>query len=84
MDDDDEKELLPIHLILGLADTTGQESNVLGEFKEQLTRSEEWWYETTLPWKPNHQLLLSNRVGTWLSTTIKFSCTETEANGHVS
>ena len=40
--------------VLGLTDTTGQESNVLGEFKEQLTRSQEGWYETALPWKPNH------------------------------
>ncbi len=30
--------------VLGLADTTGHGSNVLGEFKEQLTRSEEGWY----------------------------------------
>ena len=49
--------------VLGLADTTGKESNVLGEFREQLTRSEDGWYETALPWKPNHQPLLSNRIG---------------------
>ena len=49
--------------VLRLADTTGQESKVLGEFQEQLTRSEEGWYETALPWKPNHQPLLSNRIG---------------------
>ena len=49
--------------VLGLADTTGHDSNVLGEFKEQLTRSDEGWYETALPWRPNHQPLLSNRDG---------------------
>ena len=49
--------------VLGLADTTGQQSNVLGEFKEQLTRSEEGWYETALPWRPNHPPLLSNKNG---------------------
>ena len=49
--------------ILGLADNAGKETNVLGEFKEQLVRSDEGWYETALPWKPNHPPLLSNRDG---------------------
>ena len=40
--------------VLGLADTTGDQDCVFGEFKEQLTRSEEGWYETALPWKGNH------------------------------
>ena len=50
------------NLVLGLADVTDQESNVFGEFKEQLSRSHEGWYETALPWKPNHSPLLSNRI----------------------
>ena len=49
--------------VLGLADNAGKETNVLGEFKEQLVRSDEGWYETALPWKPNHPPLLSNRDG---------------------
>ena len=49
--------------VLGLADTTGDQADVLGEFKEQLTRSEEGWYETCLPWKGNHPPLPSNHDG---------------------
>ena len=48
--------------VLGLADNAGKETNVLGEFKEQLVISD-GWYETALPWKPNHPPLLSNRDG---------------------
>ena len=33
------------------------------EFKEQLTRSLEGWYETGLPWKPNHPSLPNNKQG---------------------
>ena len=40
--------------VLGLADNAGQESNVMGEFKEQLIRFDEGWYETALSWKLNH------------------------------
>ena len=36
---------------------------VFSEFKEQLTRSPEGWYETTLPWKPNHPELPNNEYG---------------------
>ncbi|XP_028413530.1 uncharacterized protein LOC114536366 [Dendronephthya gigantea] len=49
--------------VLGLADNVGADSDVFDEFKEQLTRSEEGWYKTSLPWKPGHQPLLSNRDG---------------------
>ena len=49
--------------VLGLSDTTGEQDDVFGEFKEQLTRSEEGWYETALPWKGNHPPLPSNREG---------------------
>ena len=41
--------------VLGLADSpSGDQSVVYDEFKEQLRRSEEGWYETGLPWKGNH------------------------------
>ena len=36
---------------------------VYDEFKEQLRRSEEGWYETGLPWKGNHALLPNNKEG---------------------
>ena len=49
--------------VLGRADTTGDQDCVFGEFKEQLTRSEEGWYETALPWKGNHPPLPTNREG---------------------
>ena len=45
--------------VLGLADNAGQESNVMGGFKEQLIRSDEGWYETALPWKPNHPIAMA-------------------------
>ena len=49
--------------VLGLADATGDENDVYAEFREQLTRSKEGWYETSLPWKGNHPPLPSNREG---------------------
>ncbi len=49
--------------VLGLADNAGADNNVFDKFKEQLTRSEDGWYETTLPWTPGHQPLLSNHDG---------------------
>jgi hypothetical protein len=36
---------------------------VYQEFKEQLTRSPEGWYETGLPWKGNHPELPTNKTG---------------------
>ena len=40
--------------ILGLKDSAiGDQETVYDEFKEQLTRSPEGWYETSLPWKGN-------------------------------
>ena len=48
--------------VLGLADTpTGDQSVVYEEFREQLRRSEEGWYETGLPWKGNHPPLPNNK-----------------------
>ena len=50
--------------VLGLADSpTGDQGVVYEEFKEQLRRSEEGWYETGLPWKGNHPSLPSNKDG---------------------
>ena len=49
--------------VLGLADNVGADGDVFDEFKEQLTRSKDGWYETSLPWKPGHQPLLSNHDG---------------------
>ena len=50
--------------VLGLADTsTGNQSVVYEEFKEQPHRSEEGWYETGLPWKGNHPTLPNNKEG---------------------
>lgn len=48
--------------VLGLADTPGGDQfDVYDEFKEQLTRSPEGWYETSLPWKGNCPALPNNR-----------------------
>jgi hypothetical protein len=50
--------------VLGLRDSaTGDQQNVYREFKEQLTRSEEGWYETSLPWQVNHPPLPNNKSG---------------------
>ena len=40
--------------VLGLADNVGADADVFNEFKGQLTRSKEGWFETTLPWRPTH------------------------------
>ena len=50
--------------VLGLADSAaGDQDEVYSEFKEQLSRDEEGWYETSLPWKGNHPSLPSNEAG---------------------
>ena len=50
--------------VLGLRDVADHDqAMVYEEFKEQLTRSQEGWYETTLPWKANHSPLPSNKEG---------------------
>ena len=64
--------------VLGLADNAGQESNVMGEFKEQLIRSDEGWYETALPWSK------SSTQSRWQFATATLSFTETWTNKHVS
>ena len=50
--------------VLGLEDSpTGEQDEVYKEFQEQLQRSSERWYETTLPWKGNHPPLPNNKSG---------------------
>ena len=50
--------------VLGLEDSpTGDQDEVYKEFQEQLQRSSERWYETTLPWKGNHPPLPNNKSG---------------------
>ena len=50
--------------VLGLADKpTGDQSSVYEDFKEQLTRNTEGWYETGLLWKNAHPNLDNNKSG---------------------
>ena len=49
--------------VLGLEDTPQHDQSVVfNEFKEQLTRSPEGWYETALPWKPTIPIFLTMNV----------------------
>ena len=51
-------------VVLGLQDRPlGDQEQVRLEFKEQLTRSPEGWYETGLPWRGNHPSLPKNEAG---------------------
>ncbi len=57
-------ELLCRMDVLGLEDRpVGDQSSIYEEFKEQLVRSPEGWYETGLPWRANHPLLQNNERG---------------------
>ena len=50
--------------VLGLRDSAENDQHVVHkEFKEQLMRDPEGWYETGLPWKGNHPPLPSNKEG---------------------
>lgn len=50
--------------VLGLEDhPTRDQAVVYSEFKEQLRRSPEGWYETGLPWKGDRPSLPNNRAG---------------------
>ncbi|XP_028407544.1 uncharacterized protein LOC114530162 [Dendronephthya gigantea] len=50
--------------VLGLEDRPEHDQrSVYAEFREQLVRSEEGWYETGLPWKGNHPTLPNNKTG---------------------
>ena len=60
--------------VLGLRDTPGgDQADVYEEFKEQLTRGPEGWYETGLPWRGNHPPLPNHRAGSLkrLESTIR-------------
>ena len=49
--------------VLGLEDSSEHDQKIVhSEFKEQLQRSPEGWYETGLPWRNNHPVLPSNKV----------------------
>ena len=49
--------------VLGLRDMADHDqTKVYEEFKEQLTRSQKGWYETTLPWKANRSPLPTNKA----------------------
>eukprot|EP00112_Aurelia_sp_Birch-Aquarium-sp1_P007313 Seg1796.10 transcript_id=Seg1796.10/GoldUCD/mRNA.D3Y31 product="hypothetical protein" protein_id=Seg1796.10/GoldUCD/D3Y31 len=51
--------------VLGLADKPeGDQQPVYQEFKEQLIRNPEGWYETGLLWKSNHDALHNNKRAT--------------------
>lgn len=50
--------------VLGLADACERDQReVYSEFREQLVRSDDGWYETGLPWKGDHPPLPNNRNG---------------------
>ena len=50
--------------VLGLTDSPEDDQQaVYQEFKEQLERSPDGWYETGLPWKSNHPELPTNETG---------------------
>ncbi|XP_028415553.1 uncharacterized protein LOC114538695 [Dendronephthya gigantea] len=50
--------------VLGLEDTSeNDQDTVYEDFKENLVRNPEGWYETNLPWKPSHPNLPSNETG---------------------
>ena len=50
--------------VLGLQDRPdGDQQSVYEDFKEQLRRSDEGWYETGLLWKHGHDLLPNNEQG---------------------
>ncbi len=50
--------------MLELRDSTEYDQQVAhSEFKEQLQRPVEGWYETGLPWRSNHPHLPSNEIG---------------------
>ena len=50
--------------VLGLTDTPpNDQRSVYAEFKEQLMRDKEGWYETGLPWRRDHPVLPNNKEG---------------------
>lgn len=52
--------------VFGLRDVLNHDQSfVFYEFKEQSSHSPEGWYETSLPWKPNHPCLPNNEKGSF-------------------
>jgi hypothetical protein len=50
--------------VLGIADSGESDHEmVYQDFKEQLQRSPDGWYEANLPWKPHHASLATNEQG---------------------
>ena len=49
--------------ILGLADSPENQDIVYEDFKERVERDFAEWYETNLPWKPNHPDLPTSEAG---------------------
>ena len=50
--------------VLGLSDRPGNDQSIVhAEFKEQLVRDQECWYETGLLWRGNHPVLPNNKEG---------------------
>ena len=50
--------------VLGIADSgESYHEMVYQDFKEQLQRSPDGWYEANLPWKPHHASLATNEQG---------------------
>ena len=50
--------------VLGLEDRPEHDqASVYAEFREQLVRNEQGWYETGLPWKGSHPILPNNEKG---------------------
>ena len=48
--------------VLGIEDSaTGDQDVVYEEFKEQLIRHQEGYYESGLPWRANHSYLPNNK-----------------------
>ena len=55
--------------VLRLEDSTEHDQQaVYAEFREQLTRDPERWYETSLPWKDNHPPLPKKQSGKFTKT----------------
>ncbi len=50
--------------VLGIADSGESDHEIVyQDFKEQLQRSPDGWYEANLPWKPHHASLATNEQG---------------------
>ena len=59
----DYEELCKLDVLRLAESPSGDQGVVYDEFKEQLRRCEEGWYETGLPWKGNHSPLPNNKEG---------------------